>query len=99
MRPLALLLAVVLLPLTAIAQMPGHSSVPSSGPAARERPEAPPQGDQDQVLAALQQLRKDLSDFEKRYKKTKGADREAAARKALQVLAELQARAAALKEQ
>lgn len=99
MRTLALLLGVVLLlPVTAAAQVPGHNTVPGSGPAARERPDTPPKGDQDEVLVALQQLRKKLSDFEKRYKKTKGADREAAARQALQVLAELQARAGALEE-
>lgn len=77
------------------AQVAGHNSVPTSGPAARERHDRPAD---DPVLVQVERIRQDLTAFGKRYRKAKGAEREALERSAPAALEEIQARVRALQD-
>jgi hypothetical protein len=77
---LALLLAA---PSPGGAQVPGHSTVPTTGPAARERTERP---DEDPLLVQVDRLRRDLAELGKRYRKAKGEERASLARRAQPLL-------------
>ena len=65
------------------AQEAGHSTLPTTGPAARERVERP---EEDPLLVQVERLRRDLAELGKRYRKAKGADREVMARRAQPLL-------------
>lgn len=82
--------AILLLALVAPTQEAGHSTVPTQGPAARERTE---RGDPaDPVLVQVERLRRDLADLGRRYRKAKGAEQDALARRAQPVLDEMASR-------
>lgn len=79
--------AILLLALVAPVQEAGHSTVPTQGPAARERTE---RGDAaDPVLVQVERLRRDLADLSRRYRKAKDPERAALARQAQPVLDEM----------
>jgi hypothetical protein len=77
---LTLLLAA---PSLGAAQVAGHSTVPTTGPAARERTERP---EEDPLLVQVDRLRRDLAELGKSYRKAKGAERGSLARRAQPVL-------------
>lgn len=77
------------------AQVAGHNSVPTSGPAARERHD---RTSEDPVLVQIERIRQDLAAFGKRYRKVKGTEREALERAAPAALEEIQARVRALQD-
>jgi len=84
MKTPSLLLSLVLAaPAAGVAQVPGHSTVPTTGPAARERSERP---GEDPLLVQVDRLRRDLAELGKTYRKAKGAEREALARRAQPIL-------------
>ncbi len=74
------------------AQEAGHATLPTTGPAARERTERP---EADPVLVQVERLRDDLAALGKRYRKSKGAERESLARRSQPVLDQM---AASLRE-
>jgi hypothetical protein len=65
------------------AQVAGHSTVPTTGPAARERSERP---DEDPLLVQVDRLRRDLAELGKRYRKATGEERASLARRAQPLL-------------
>jgi hypothetical protein len=71
------------------AQQAGHATLPTTGPVARERTEPP---DADPLLVQVDRLRDDLAALGKRYRKSKGAEREGLARRAQPVLDEMASR-------
>ncbi|HET9315509.1 MAG TPA: hypothetical protein VFQ51_07945 [Vicinamibacteria bacterium] len=84
MKTTSLLLTLVLAaPAAGPAQVAGHSTVPTSGPAARERSERP---EEDPLLVQVDRLRRDLAELGKSYRKAKGPERESIARRAQPVL-------------
>ena len=77
------------------AQVAGHDTVPTNGPAARERHDRTAE---DPVLIQVERIRQDLASFGKRYRKTKGTERESLERPARAALEEIQARVRALQD-
>ena len=75
------------------AQVAGHNTVPTRGPAAQERIE---RSAEDPVLVEVERIRRDLADFAKRYRKAKGAERETLSRSVSPALEEIRARVLAL---
>jgi hypothetical protein len=75
--------AILILALVAPTQEAGHSTVPTQGPAARERTER--EAD-DPVLVQVERLRRDLADLGRRYRKAKGDERDALAQRAQPLL-------------
>jgi hypothetical protein len=84
MKTPSLLMALLLAaPSLRAAQVPGHSTVPTTGPAARERSERP---DEDPLLVQVDRLRRDLAELGRRYRKAKGEERASLARRAQPLL-------------
>ena len=84
MNTTSLLLSLLLAaPPAGAVQVPGHSTVPATGPAARERSERP---DEDPLLVQVDRLRRDLAELGKAYRKAKGEERESLARRAQPIL-------------
>jgi hypothetical protein len=84
MKPTSLALTLLLAVSAAgSAQEAGHATLPTTGPTARVRSERPAT---DPVLVQVDRLRDDLAALGKRYRKSKGAEREALARRAQPVL-------------
>ena len=86
---LRMLLLLALLPAPASAQVAGHGSVPSAGPAAQEH--ARPKRDDDPVVSRIDRLRSDLADIARRYRKVKAEERPALAKRLVPVLDEMTA--------
>jgi hypothetical protein len=84
---LNLLLAFVLLPAATLAQVAGHGSVPSTGPAAQERSRQ--KRDDDPVVSRIDKLRSDLADVARRYRKAKAEERPALASRMVPLLDEM----------
>jgi hypothetical protein len=80
----SMLMACLLAPVPVLAQTAGHSSLPTTGPAARERSSARPAEDDLQVQ--VERLRRDLSDLARRYRKVQGEERAALAQRAMPLL-------------
>ena len=84
MKTTSLLLTLLLAaPATGRAQVAGHSTLPTTGPAARERTERP---EEDPLLVQVDRLRRDLAELGKSYRKAKGPERETLARRAQPLL-------------
>ena len=96
MRSFSLCFVAGLLAAAAQAQVGGHNTLPTTGPAARERYEAHPRPE-DAVLDRVDRLRKELDDFGKRYKKLKDEERTAKDREIAALLEELSERVVKLK--
>jgi hypothetical protein len=98
MKTASMLLALALVaPGFAIAQVAGHDTVPTQGPAARERTQA--RDADDPVLVQVERLRRNLADLGQRYRKAKGEEREALARRAQPLLDEIALRLRDLSQQ
>jgi hypothetical protein len=65
-------------------QVAGHDTVPAQGPAARSGVAA--READDAVLVQVERLRRDLADLSRRYRKAKGAERDALAQRAQPLL-------------
>ncbi len=78
-----------------LAQEAGHSTLPTTGPAARERTERP---EADPLLVQVERLRDDLAALGRRYRKCRGAERESLARRAQPVLDQMASRLRELAE-
>jgi hypothetical protein len=81
--PILLLTLLLAAPSAGPAQVAGHATLPTTGPAARERTERP---EEDALLVQVERLRRDLAELGKRYRKAKGGERESLARRAQPLL-------------
>lgn len=77
------------------AQVAGHDTLPSSGPAARERHERTAE---DPVLVQVERLRQDLARFGKSYRKATAAERARLEGSSGAALEEIQARVRELQD-
>lgn len=83
MKTRLLTLALLASPAFSLAQEAGHASVPSGGPAARERSARTAEDD---LTVQVERLRRDLAELAKRYRKAEGDERSALARRAMPLL-------------
>ena len=77
-------------PVPVPAQVAGHSTLPTTGPAARERGGRP--AEDDAVLVQVDRLRRDLADLGKRYRKARDEERQVLARRAQPLLDDMASR-------